>query len=127
MLVDLQKKWFAPTEPFTLPDGRKIAGQRYSKGIQEVPDHLLDLLPPGTKVLKHPPVEEKQEEVIETLRDHDHARSAMESFDAFAEQGEERRMLNLEPTLQEIFPVEEVKKAYTGKTRGRKPGQKNKK
>lgn len=126
MLVDLAKKWFAPTEPFQLPDGRFISGQRYRKGIQEVPDHLLDSLPKGTKILDSLPVEEHQEEVVETLRDHDHTRTAHDAFVVKEEAAEKQRLMNLEdePSLQEIFKEQEVvRPPYTGKKRGRKPKQ----
>ena len=74
MKVKFEATWFAPGDVEKVDKLRIRSGQRFKRGIQEVPDSLKPYLPKSCTILEDTyvaPVEEKPEE---TLRDFDTVR-----------------------------------------------------
>lgn len=70
MLVKLKNPWFAPSEKIEYAKGLSlsVSGQRYKKGIHEMPEFLRDFLPPDCEMLDKVPEKKKESEVdVEAL------------------------------------------------------------
>ncbi len=65
MLVKLKHNWFAPSEKVEYAKGLSlsVSGQRYRKGVQEMPEYLRDFLAPDSEVLYKVPEKKKEKEV----------------------------------------------------------------
>ena len=88
MLVKLNAIWFAPTNKEIYARGTNftVSGQRYRKGITEIPDHLKNYLPKDAEILDKLP----EEKVVELsgLKELDLDRAASDSVMEVAEQAE---------------------------------------
>lgn len=108
MLVKFLSTWFAPSETVVVDKIRKVSGQRFRKGVHEVPDELKGFLPSTAKVVK-----EKEEPVKETvestdLKDYDGERKAMDEFVAKAEKAEEAAKSLKEQRQERMAKAREV-------------------
>ncbi len=91
MLVKFRTSWFSPTEKDIYAKGLNltISGKRFRKGVQEVPDSLLEQLPKDAEVLEGPPEPEKVEE--QTLKDFDQLRKDADTENEIREEAEKTR------------------------------------
>jgi len=108
MLVKFLSTWFAPSETVVVDKIRKVSGQRFRKGVHEVPDELKGFLPSTAKVVK-----EKEEPVKETvestdLKDYDGERKAADEFVAKAEKAEEAAKSLKEQRQERMAKAREV-------------------
>lgn len=76
MKVLFKSQWFAPSgkDPKMIDNGhvvQTVSGQRFRKGIQEIPDRFAPYLPRSAKVLDKAP---EPVVVEESFRDHDSLR-----------------------------------------------------
>jgi|TARA_Y100000310_G_scaffold171987_2_gene172109 hypothetical protein len=75
MLVRFKYAWFAPTEPETR-ESRQMSGQYFSPGVHEIEEEYRSSLPSSVEILDELPELEDEDEIVETLRDHDMDRVA---------------------------------------------------
>ena len=92
MLVKLKNPWFAPSEKIEYAKGLSlsVSGQRYKKGVHEMPEYLRDFLPPDSEMLDKVPEKKKETEVdVEALDlarlDSDRHQKLLEEADATRE------------------------------------------
>lgn len=98
--VLFRNPWFAPSRPRHLNEIQSVSGQRFRKGVCEVPDSLVPFLPTSAKVLDKDEPAEAAPEVEKSLKDFDIGRASAENendirnaADATAEAIAEKRRL----------------------------------
>ena len=80
--IKLRNVWFAPSFVYKADKLRVFSGKRFSSGVHDIPDELVKFLPKTAIILDKDYVEEKVEEpVVETLKDYDLARTAMDEVE----------------------------------------------
>lgn len=93
MKVLFERNWFAPSDTENEGKLNQSSGQRFKKGLRDVPDTLKRFLPKGAKIVEDaaevPVVEVVQK--IETLRDFDDVRAASDAAIETIEKAQEHR------------------------------------
>lgn len=109
MLVKFQSTWFAPSEIVVVDKIRKISGQRFRKGIHEIPDELVGLLPKTATVIKKDEEVVVEKEVQSTdLKDYDTERKAMDDFVKKAEEAEKSALTLKERRREQMAKAREA-------------------
>ncbi len=85
MLVEFKNNWFSPSKGFMRDKLTKLSGYCYRKGIRDVPEALLGLLPSSAVVVDLEYKEQKdaekaaEAETSDTLKAYDTARGASDA------------------------------------------------
>lgn len=80
MQVKFKRTWFAPSEAVKPDEMRTISGQRFQKGIHEVPDEMKEHLPSDAIII----LDDEQAAAVDapemTLQDYDEARASSDAL-----------------------------------------------
>lgn len=99
MLVELKYDWFAPTESNERDVIFKTSGQRYKRGVHEMPDELRESLPKTAIILNRIPDPIAEPEPSTNPADYDQERKDADHVIKVAEEAEqalkEQRQANM--------------------------------